>query len=118
MLGRTVPLEVYGPTGFKAMTEHILEAYKADFETRTKDSVLLAQDQARSWPEGHRVNVHEIGASRVVYKDANITVTACPTKHAMESSGYRFDTPDRSIVISGDTNPTRRLSTPAMGAMC
>jgi len=25
----------------------------------------------------------------------------------MESYGYRFDTPDRSIVISGDTNPTQ-----------
>ena len=24
-----------------------------------------------------------------------------------ESYGYRFDTPDRSIVISGDTNPTQ-----------
>ena len=24
----------------------------------------------------------------------------------MESYGYRFDTPDRSIVISGDTSPT------------
>jgi ribonuclease BN (tRNA processing enzyme) len=36
-----------------------------------------------------------------------VTVTAFPTKHAMESYGYRFDTPDRSIVISGDTNPTQ-----------
>jgi ribonuclease BN (tRNA processing enzyme) len=42
-----------------------------------------------------------------VYKDENVTVTAFPTKHAMESYGYRFDTPDRSIVISGDTNPTQ-----------
>ena len=25
----------------------------------------------------------------------------------MESYGYRFETPDRSIVISGDTNPTQ-----------
>ena len=25
----------------------------------------------------------------------------------MESYGYRFDAPDRSIVISGDTNPTQ-----------
>jgi len=33
-LGRRVPLEVYGPTGIKGMTEHVLEAYKADFETR------------------------------------------------------------------------------------
>jgi ribonuclease BN (tRNA processing enzyme) len=51
------------------------------------------------------VNAHEI-KSGVIYKDANVTVTAFPTKHAMESYGYRFDTPDRSIVISGDTNPT------------
>ena len=36
-----------------------------------------------------------------------MTVTAFATKHAMESYGYRFDTPDRSIVISGDTNPTQ-----------
>lgn len=25
----------------------------------------------------------------------------------MESFGYRFDTPDKSIVITGDTNPTQ-----------
>jgi ribonuclease Z len=59
-----------------------------------------------AFPEGHAVNAHEIKAG-VVYKDANVTVTAFATKHAMESYGYRFDTPDRSIVISGDTNPTQ-----------
>ena len=42
----------------------------------------------------------------MIYQDANIKVTAFPTKHSMESYGYRFDTPDRSIVISGDTSPT------------
>ena len=57
-------------------------------------------------PEGHAVNAHEIQAG-IVYKDANVTVTAFATTHAMESYGYRFDTPDRSIVISGDTNPTQ-----------
>ena len=36
VLGRRVPLEVYGPAGIKAMTEHILEAYRADFDTRSK----------------------------------------------------------------------------------
>ncbi len=35
VLGRRVPLEVYGPSGIKAMTEHILKAYSADFETRS-----------------------------------------------------------------------------------
>lgn len=98
--GRRIPLEVYGPKGIKAMTEHLLEAYRVDIETRLKTGTQ------RSIPEGYKVNAHEIGAG-VVYKDANVTVTAFPTKHAMESYGYRFDTPDRSIVISGDTNPTQ-----------
>ncbi len=103
VLGRRVPLEVYGPAGITGMTEHVLEAYKADFETRTKDRGLFT---VGAFPEGHQVNAHEIRAG-VVYKDANVTVTAFATKHAMESYGYRFDTPDRSIVISGDTNPTQ-----------
>jgi ribonuclease BN (tRNA processing enzyme) len=100
-IGRRVPLEVYGPKGLKAMTEHLLEAYRADIDTRTSPE----GNQSR-WPEGHKVNAHEIRPG-VIYKDANVTVTAFPTKHAMESYGYRFDTKDRSIVISGDTNPTQ-----------
>jgi ribonuclease BN (tRNA processing enzyme) len=103
VLGRRVPLEVYGPRGLRSMTAHLLEAYSADFETRTKDRGLYT---VGAFPEGHAVNAHEIAAG-VVYKDANVTVTAFATAHAMESYGYRFDTPDRSIVISGDTNPTQ-----------
>jgi ribonuclease BN (tRNA processing enzyme) len=103
VLGRRVPLEVYGPSGIKPMTDHLLEAYRADFETRTKDRKLFT---VGAFPEGHAVNAHDVRAG-VVYKDANVTVTAFATKHAMESYGYRFDTPDRSIVISGDTNPTQ-----------
>src|SRR5437867_3477712 len=34
--GRRVPLEVYGPHGIKAMSEHLLEAYRADFEARRR----------------------------------------------------------------------------------
>lgn len=105
VLGRRVPLEVYGPPGLKAMTEHLLEAYSADFESRTKEHGQGLYTVG-SFPEGHRVNANEIGPG-VVYKDANVTVTAFATKHALPSYGYRFDTPDRSIVISGDTNPTQ-----------
>ena len=101
VLGRRVPLEVYGPYGIKSMTDHLLEAYRIDFETRTNPKT----GSARQVPEGHRVNAHEI-SSGIVYKDANVTVTAFATKHAMESYGFRFDTPDRRIVISGDTAPT------------
>ena len=98
--GRSTPLEVYGPAGLNSMTEHILQAYRVDIETRTNP-----EGNQRVIGEGWKVNAHEIKPG-VIYKDANVTVTAFPTKHAMESYGYRFDTPDRSIVISGDTNPT------------
>src|SRR5262245_11567663 len=103
VLGRRLPLEVYGPSGIAHMTEHVLEAYREDFATRTKDPDLFT---VGAFAEGHAVNAHEIRAG-LVYQDLNVTVTAFATKHAMESYGYRFDTPDRSIVISGDTNPTQ-----------
>ena len=102
-IGRRVPLEVYGPKGLRAMTEHLLEAYRIDIDTRSN-----ADGNQRGFPDGHKVNAHEI-APGIVYKDSNVTVTAFATTHAMESYGYRFDTPDRSIVISGDTRPTQAM---------
>jgi len=98
--GRSTPLEVYGPDGLVSMTDHILQAYRIDIETRTNP-----EGNQRPIADGWKVNAHEIKPG-VIYKDAMVTVTAFPTKHAMQSYGYRFDTPDRSIVISGDTAPT------------
>jgi len=100
-LGRRVPLEVYGPAGTSAMAQHLLEAYRVDIETRKN-----ADGNQRDFPKGASVNAHDIRTG-IIYKDANITVTAFATKHALESYGYRFDTPDRSIVISGDTSPAQ-----------
>lgn len=98
-MGRSAPLEVYGPPGLKKMTEHILAAYSEDISIR-RDGMEMES------PEGIKVNVHEIREG-VVFKDENVTVTAFPTKHGEweTSFGYRFDTRDRSIVISGDTTP-------------
>jgi ribonuclease BN (tRNA processing enzyme) len=98
--GRRTPLEVFGPAGLQSMTEHILQAYRIDIEARTNP-----EGNQHGIPEGWKVKAHEI-KSGVIYKDAKVTVTAFPTKHSVESYGYRFDTPDRSIVISGDTNPS------------
>jgi ribonuclease BN (tRNA processing enzyme) len=100
--GRRVPLEVYGPSGLQSMTEHILKAYRVDIETRTNPDGPM-RDAGRS-PDGWKVNAHDIKPG-VIYKDEKVAVTAFVTKHAMESYGYRFETPDRTIVISGDTNP-------------
>jgi len=101
-LGRRSPLEVYGPKGIAAMTAHLIEAYKVDIETRTNQD-----GNQRTFADGYRVNAHEVAGAGVVYEDANVKVTAFETRHAMESYGYRFDTADRSVVISGDTNPSQ-----------
>lgn len=98
--GRTAPLEVYGPHGIQAMTDAVLRAYHVDVEDRLK-----ARGQARV----NLVNAHAI-APGIVYKDDKVTVTAFPVKHGdMEAYGYRFDTPDRSVVISGDTSPAESI---------
>jgi ribonuclease BN (tRNA processing enzyme) len=80
--GRRVPLEVYGPTGLQSMTEHILQAWQLDIETRTNP-----EGNQRGIAEGWKVNAQEIKPG-VIYKDAKVTVTAFPTKHTMESYGY------------------------------
>lgn len=100
-VGRRVPLEVYGPKGIGEMTSHLIEAYRVDIETRTNE-----HGNQREFPAGHRVNARPI-VPGVVYQDDNVRVTAFATKHAMDSYGYRFDTADRSVVISGDTSPAQ-----------
>jgi ribonuclease BN (tRNA processing enzyme) len=103
VLGRKEPLEVYGPAGIRAMTNHILLAYREDNDIRIKG---LEHANAT----GNKVNVHEIKPG-VVYKDQNVTVSAFLVKHGSwpQAFGYRFETPDRMIVISGDTSPSQSV---------
>jgi ribonuclease BN (tRNA processing enzyme) len=103
VMGRREPLAVYGPKGIKAMTEHVLKAWQLDIDGRTGGL-------NRHNPTGYKVNAHEIVAG-IVYRDSRVTVTAFPARHEemVDSFSYRFDTPDRAIVISGDTAPTQVL---------
>jgi ribonuclease BN (tRNA processing enzyme) len=102
-MGRRTPLEVYGPNGIKAMTKHVLKAWEVDIEARTTG--LNQHNQT-----GYNVDAQEI-APGVVYRDSNVTVTAFPARHEemVDSFSFRFETPDRTIVISGDTAPTQVL---------
>ncbi len=100
MMGRDKPLEAYGPKGLRAMTENILRAWQEDIDIRTNGR----EHENRT---GYHVNVHEIQPG-VVYQDKNVKVTAFLVSHGSwkYAFGYRFDTPGRSIVISGDTTPS------------
>ncbi|HKU23790.1 MAG TPA: MBL fold metallo-hydrolase [Terriglobales bacterium] len=100
VLHRRARLQAYGPRGLKSMTAHILKAWQQDIQVRT-----AGLEQANH--NGYKVDVHEISPG-VVYQDQNVKVTAFLVKHGSwkHAFGYRFDTPDRSIVLSGDTAPT------------
>jgi ribonuclease Z len=51
----------------------------------------------------------------VVYRDANITVSAFEVVHIQGSFGYRIQANDRTIVISGDTVPVDAIVTACNG---
>lgn len=96
VVGRRMPLEVYGPEGLAAMTENLKKSYAEDIKVRTEGLEGLGDLV---------VNVHEISAG-FVYRDANVTVRAIPVKHGSwrQAFGYAIDAAGRSIVISGDTS--------------
>ncbi len=103
VMGRKSALEAYGPHGLKSMTDHLIAAFSEDIHVRESGLEHEA-------PNGYRVSVHEI-APGVIYDQKGVRVTAIPVLHGAwkESYGYRIDTPDRSIVISGDTRPSDAL---------
>jgi ribonuclease BN (tRNA processing enzyme) len=109
VLERRDPLEVYGPPGIKAMTDHLLEAYAEDI--RIRQSGLEPEKS-----EGYKVNAHEIVEGEV-YRDSNVTVTAFAVPHANweHAFGYRFEARDRVIVISGDTRPSEAVARACSG---
>jgi len=107
VVGRRGPLKVFGPKGIKEMTDHILSAWKEDIDIRENG---LGKDLPDRSIDGYHVDVKEI-LPGIIYKDSNITVTAFLTAHGdwKQTYGYRFQTPDKIIVVSGDTRPTQAV---------
>lgn len=109
VMGRRTKLQAYGPVGLKRMTRHIISAWKEDIDVR----ISGLERQTKS---GYKVDVHEFDAG-VVYDHEGVRITAIPVQHGCwkQAYGFRIDTPDRSIVISGDTRPTRAIMEASSG---
>ena len=108
VVGRKEPIEVYGPPGIQGMTEHVLAAWADDVKIRNEG---MERSFPEHGPDGYRVNAHEVSPG-VVYTDGNVTVTAFTVKHGEwgpRAFGYRFQTADRTIVITGDTSPSESV---------
>lgn len=96
-LERTVPLRIYGPPGTRAMVEHLQAAYREDVRNRIDG---LEPANTTGW----QVEVTEI-APGVVFDDGQVRVRAFAVPHGdwAVAFGYRFESTERAIVISGDT---------------
>jgi ribonuclease Z len=103
VLERDRPLQLFGPEGTKDMAEHVQRAYDADIKYR-----LYGLEPANN--NGWRVDVREVSEG-LVFEDDNVKVEAFRVRHGTwpNAFGYRFTTPDRVIVISGDAAPSDAL---------
>ncbi len=103
VLGRKEPLQIYGPEGTKKMIKYILKAYEDDIKYR-----LYGLEPANN--KGWRVIAHEYSEGEI-YKDEYVKVEAFFVPHGSwpNSYGFRFTTPDKVIVISGDTMPCENI---------
>lgn len=100
VLERKTPLDVYGPKGTSQMAAHIEAAWQDDIALRLYG---LEPQHTRNY----RAIVHEIKPG-LIFQDSKVAVHAIPVAHGSwpEAFAYSFQTPDRRIVISGDTVPS------------
>jgi len=110
IMGRRGPLHVYGPAGLRRMTERLEDAWREDIDVRVRG----LERETAAWLS---VDAHEVKPG-VVYEREGVRVTAFPVRHAewKDALGFRFDTPGRSVVISGDAAPSDAVATAAAGA--
>ncbi|MBP1635784.1 MAG: metallo-beta-lactamase superfamily protein [Acidobacteria bacterium] len=118
------PVDAYGPPPLERMTRLFLEANDFDIQTRMADEerpplaplvrpheIGLARTKARPQRSGG-------GAAREIFRDDRVRVTCALNHHPPieQSFAYRFETADRSIVISGDTSYAESVRELARGA--
>ncbi len=103
-------VDTWGPTPIEQITRLFLEMSAVDIDTRIID-------EGRA-PLAPLIHPHDLVAPGVVLQEEHVKVTSATATHPMIKSAfaYRFDTEDRSIVISGDTAKSDAVIALAKGA--
>jgi ribonuclease BN (tRNA processing enzyme) len=114
------PTTVWGPPGTQAMVDGAIAFFRGDTEIRTVDEGRTVK--AETVFKGRDLSAPKVTE---VFKDERVTVQAVENNHfpdrakdrmAHRSFAYRFNAPDRSIVLSGDTAYSPGLIELARGA--
>ena len=111
---RTKPIHVYGPPRTEDLVKAAVQYFTISAEIRISDG-------GRTVPIAQVFFGHDVGAG-MIYEDANIKVTAVENTHFSfhrgpaagkhKSYSYRFETPDRVIVVTSDTGPNDAVTEP------
>jgi len=119
-LQRAQPINVYGPPGTQGLIKAAVSYLNYDAEIRMSDA------PSRTTPIEKVFFGHDVGAGPV-YQDGNIKVIAVENSHyhfpagtpafgKYKSYSYRFETPGRVVVFTGDTGPSEALTELGKGA--
>ena len=109
------------------------DVYGAGVEALVKGAIAYLTPNAEiRWSEGKRTDMAKVFRGHdvepgAIYQDANVRVTALENTHfnfppdspgygKYRSYSYRFDTPGRVVVFTGDTGPSEALTELAKGA--
>lgn len=109
-VGLETRLDTWGPPPLAQMTKSMFEMNAYDIKIRIADEAYP--------PLAPLVHPHELTRGGTVWTDDKVKVSAALVHHPIvePAFAYRFDTPDRSIVISGDTTASDNLIQLARGA--
>ena len=99
--GRTTPWQIWGPIGTVKCIDAIKEFNDRDIQDRIAVEIPLGGIETKV-TELKDVYSWELGG---------IKITGVPVIHGRspDSFGFRFDTPEKSIMISGDTKKSENL---------
>ena len=108
--GLKTPVTVHGPPPIRQIVRDQLAALSDDIAARIREEGRI--------PLAPLISVDERSDPGMVVREGGTTVTSALVDHetVKPAFGYRFDTPDRSIVLSGDTRYSDNLVALAKGA--
>jgi len=107
---RTSRIGVWGPTGLAAMSDGMVAMMATDIEIRSTGTQPVVT------PEAYRIIPTEIETG-FVFENDGVTIEAFDVAHGAvdPAFGYRVTTPDKTVVISGDTAYSDNLVEMAKG---
>lgn len=108
--GGAQPIRVAGPPPLETMVGHLLAANAYDIDTRVADEGRVDLREL--------VTCREVVAAGVIHADEGLRITVALVDHppVEPALAYRIDTPDGSVVVSGDTAPCEAVVALARGA--